>query len=205
MSSEAIAVGGGYVVQRVVPDDNNCLFRSVDPSVVAKLRKLVADCIRKDTDTYSEAFLGKPVEEYCNWIMKESWGGAIELSILSKVYGVEIASIDIQTGRVDRFGEGEYAQRVILLYSGIHYDAVAMTPDPNAPREFDQTQFEVSDDAVLPAALQLAARLREKRQYTDLANFTLRCSVCQTGLRGQKEATQHALQTGHASFEEYLS
>lgn len=41
------------------------------------------------------------------------------------------------------------------------------------------------------------------RQYTDTANFTLRCGVCYIGVRGEKEAAEHAQQTGHQNFSEY--
>lgn len=37
----------------------------------------------------------------------------------------------------------------------------------------------------------------------DTANFTLRCGICQLGLKGEKEAVEHAKQTGHTSFREY--
>ena len=41
------------------------------------------------------------------------------------------------------------------------------------------------------------------RQYTDMASFTLRCGVCQVGVRGEKEAVEHAKATGHSNFSEY--
>lgn len=43
----------------------------------------------------------------------------------------------------------------------------------------------------------------QARQYTDTATFTLRCGVCQIGVRGEQEALQHAKQTGHQNFSEY--
>ncbi|MQL96899.1 hypothetical protein Taro_029579 [Colocasia esculenta] len=42
-----------------------------------------------------------------------------------------------------------------------------------------------------------------KRSYTDTANFTLRCGVCQIGVIGEKEAVEHAQATGHVNFQEY--
>ena len=36
-----------------------------------------------------------------------------------------------------------------------------------------------------------------------MANFTLRCGACQLGLKGEKEALEHAKATGHANFQEY--
>lgn len=81
-----------------------------------------------DPTKYSEAFLGKSNEEYCTWILdSEKWGGAIELSILADYYGREIAAYDIQTTRCDLYGqEKKYSERVMLIYDGLHYDALAV-------------------------------------------------------------------------------
>ena len=46
------------------------------------------------------------------------FSGAIELSILSKHYQTEIAVVDIETGRVDRYGKSHFyicTIRVVLL------------------------------------------------------------------------------------------
>lgn len=46
----------------------------------------------------------RPRDEYIATILKPAtWGGAIELSILSAHYNTEISSIDVETGRIDRF------------------------------------------------------------------------------------------------------
>lgn len=37
----------------------------------------------------------------------------------STQYIIEIDSIDVQTGRIDKFGEGSYDERVLIVYSGI--------------------------------------------------------------------------------------
>lgn len=68
--------------------------------------------------------LGRPNAEYCEWIRKsESWGGAIEVSILTNYYGIEIDVVDITNALINRFGEDkEYGMRVFLLFDGIHYD-----------------------------------------------------------------------------------
>ena len=74
-----------------------------------------------------------------------SWGGAIELGILALQYRTEIASIDVETGRIDHFPPGESggAMRCILIYSGIHYDAASLAPVADAPNEWHQTLFPV--------------------------------------------------------------
>ncbi|KAF9331859.1 ubiquitin-specific protease otu1 [Linnemannia elongata] len=195
----------GLLVLREVEDDNSCLFNAIaytlDPSMksnVQGLRQIVAKTIDANPDAYPDVVLGRPRKEYCEWIKKEnSWGGAIELAIFSDHYKIEIDSIDVSTTRVDRFGEGQYSQRALVMYSGIHYDAVALTPSLDIPPECDQTQFDTSSEDILTAGIQLAAKLK---QYTDLATFTLRCSVCQIGLKGEKDAQQHAQSAMHTSL-----
>jgi ubiquitin thioesterase OTU1 len=103
----------------------------------------------------------------------------IELSIFSRHYRAEIASIDVETGRIDRFGEdSSYASRVILLYSGIHYDATSLAPTPGAPLDFHETLFPVGNVEILTAAERLAGKLREQKKFTNTATFLLKCEVC---------------------------
>lgn len=89
-----------------------------------------------------------PPAQYITTISKPStWGGAIELSVLAKHYRVEIASIDVETGRIDRFtppaASHTPGMRALLIYSGIHYDAATLAPMPDAPPEWHQTQFPI--------------------------------------------------------------
>ena len=45
---------------------------------------------------------------------------------LCRHFGREIAAHDIQTKRCDVYGSGEgYQERVMLIYNGLHYDALA--------------------------------------------------------------------------------
>ncbi|CAO0793769.1 unnamed protein product [Mucor circinelloides] len=142
---------------------------------------------------YSDVTLGQPRDKYIEWIQKpNSWGGAIELAIFSAYFGVEIDSIDVQTGRIDKFGEGSFDERVLIVYSGIHYDALALTPTVDSPPDFDQTRFSVDEDFILDAAKQLVDGLRKSHKFTDIANFTLKCEQCNTGLKGEKDAQNHA-------------
>ncbi|XP_012683263.2 ubiquitin thioesterase OTU1 isoform X2 [Clupea harengus] len=197
--------------RRVVPADNSCLFTSVhyvveggvyDLACAPEMRSLIAQIVASDPTAYSEAVLGKTNEEYCAWIRREdTWGGAIEVSILSKFYQCEICVVDTQTVRVDRFGEDAgYHKRVLLIYDGIHYDPLQkVVAGSDAP---PQTVFPTVDDVTLAQALELADEARRKRQFTDVNRFALRCMVCQMGLVGQKEARQHAKDTGHTNFGE---
>jgi len=162
--------------------------------------------------TWTEPILGRPRDDYISTIVKPtSWGGAIELAILANFYGREIASIDVETGRIDFFTPNErnnLGERCVLIYSGIHYDVASLTPMENAPPEFHQTimpltSYDPATDPILDAAKKLADKLRQKKAYTNTATFTLKCEDCGQGLTGEKEARGHASQTGHVNFGEY--
>ncbi|KAJ2044762.1 ubiquitin-specific protease otu1 [Coemansia sp. S16] len=200
----------GYLVHRTVPSDNSCLFRSLC-SVLGqvgltseRLRELVCQGILENPELYNEAVLDKPIAEYCHWISQSSsWGGGIEMAIISETFSVEICSIDISSLRIDRFGEDKYTRRVILLYSGIHYDYVAFASSANAPRDFDQTEFGVVlgvDDAVLAAAVELAAKLRRRQGYFTASSARIKCNECSQVVHGESEAQFHVTTTGHRHF-----
>jgi hypothetical protein len=110
------------------------------------LRNLVASKIESDHTTYSEAMLGRTNSEYSKWIRRgntfgvracvlfvfesidrfqdDSWGGGIELAILTQEYEIEICVINTECeGRIDYFGEDRhFPYRVFLLYNNLHYD-----------------------------------------------------------------------------------
>ncbi|KAI9373231.1 hypothetical protein BJX61DRAFT_396152 [Aspergillus egyptiacus] len=199
---------GGTFVLRVMPDDNSCLFRAVSTALLGgedamtELRSIVAETIQKNPDEYPEVVLEQKPDDYCRWIKNEaSWGGAIELNILSKQFDTEICSIDVQTLRIDRYNEGQ-SRRCILVYSGIHYDTIALSPFSGASPEFDLKVFDARDQAVLDKSLALCRQLQQRHYYTDTAGFSLRCNTCSAIVIGQKGATKHAEETGHADFGE---
>lgn len=97
-----------------------------------------------------------PPSQYINTISKPtSWGGAIELSVLASHYSTEIASIDVESGRIDHFSPTSHSEesgpgpaastgmRAILIYSGIHYDAATLAPMVEAPDEWHQSLFPI--------------------------------------------------------------
>ncbi|GAA5941091.1 ubiquitin-specific protease OTU1 [Sporobolomyces koalae] len=215
-----VQVDGGFLILRIVPDDNSCLFTAIsqvlnptskpDP---AALRRIVAETIQSDSSTYSQVLLGRPPSDYIATILSpKSWGGAIELSIFAKHFESEIWSIDVQTGRIDKFGEGSsYKQFAMVIYSGIHYDAVTYSYTPPSATisfppnlEFDTTLFPLpASSDLISGAQTLVDHLRANHSYTDTATFTLQCQVCRTAIVGETDARKHAEQTGHQSFQEY--
>ncbi|KAL8817341.1 MAG: hypothetical protein Q9223_003810 [Gallowayella weberi] len=210
----SLASHSAKVVLRIMPDDNSCLFRAFGSAFfgimdnMTELRSIIASYIQEHGDEYSEVVLEKPIDDYCRWIQTEdAWGGAIELNVLSRQFDIEICSVDVQTLRVDRFNEG-MPKRCILVYSGIHYDTIALSQsDPYAmggyaPPEEDVKIFDRHDDAVLAAAVELCAELQKRHYFTDTAGFQVRCNVCEKTFVGEMGAAEHASATGHYDFGE---
>ena len=202
------------LVLRIMPDDNSCLFRAFgsaffgDLDNMTELRSIIAQNIQAASDVYSEVVLDQPIDKYCRWIQTpDAWGGAIELGILSKHFDLEICSIDVQTLRVDKFNEGR-PTRCIVVYSGIHYDTIAMSPsDPPfqqayAPPEFDTKIFNSYDDTILDKAVELCRVLQGQHYFTDTAAFSVKCNICGGIFTGEAGATEHATKTGHYDFGE---
>ncbi|KAL8713931.1 MAG: hypothetical protein Q9220_002077 [cf. Caloplaca sp. 1 TL-2023] len=202
------------VVLRIMPDDNSCLFRAFGSAFfgimdnMTELRSMIASYIQEHKDDYSEVVLEKKPDDYCRWIQTEdAWGGAIELDVFSRQFDIEICSIDVQTLRVDRFNEG-MPKRCILVYSGIHYDSIALSQSDQyqisgyAQPEEDVKIFDSADEAVLNAALELCRELQQRHYFTDTAAFQVKCNVCKKTFVGEKGATEHARETGHYDFGE---
>jgi ubiquitin thioesterase OTU1 len=188
--------------RKVIPADNSCLFAAIRHCLqldvdVQTLRQAVVTGIRADMVTYNEAILGKDVGEYCSWIQKsDSWGGAIELTILAEALGVQLAVIHIRNNHCEFFPHEASAPgaRIFLLHDGIHYDAIE-SGEVGAV-------FSADDDSTLAKALGVAKSLSDQKQFTDTANFTLQCQHCFTLLKGENEAREHGKATGHFNFQE---
>lgn len=198
----------GILMKKVVPSDNSCLFTSigfvlngnVDTTAHTLMRQIIAMEVASDHETYNEAMLGKPNDEYCVWIQQpSSWGGAIEVAILSRFYGLEMAVVDTLNAIINRFGEDKnYGQRVFLLFDGVHYDPLYLEQSDGGI----QTVFPAEDLEIYREAEQLAHEAKSSRQFTDVNKFTLKCMICKKQLKGQIEAQKHAKETMHTNFGE---
>ena len=150
--------------------------------------------------------LGKSVDEYCAWIQSDdSWGGAIELSILSNHFNVCINAVDVKTCRIDRYpANGNFENRsVFVLYDGIHYDPLYLDTFSS---KFTCFNFSGQDllftEKIKTSMVEVARILQAARSYTDTSNFKLLCGNCGTRLVSEVEAVQHAKSTGHSNFQE---
>lgn len=209
---------------REIPDDNSCLFNAIayvlekgartmapqlrtripPPALIIPSCSVgVAEFILAHPERFDALVLGRAPQAYATWIQRrDTWGGAIELAVFSDLYGAEIASFDVQSGRMDLFGEGHgHPVRVYLQYTGIHYEAFAQAH--GASEAGDVTVFSPQDTAVLAQVQELVLLAQAAHRFTDTHRFALRCEQCQQRLRGQYEAQQHAEATGHARFTEH--
>ena len=84
---------------------------------------------------------------------------------------------------------------------GIHYDPLILKLGNNRSMKIFDKRLQEED--ITKKALCYVASQKEKRKYTDTAQFTLRCNICQKGFKGQHEAIRHATETGHQNFVEY--
>eukprot|EP01059_Diplonema_ambulator_P022545 TRINITY_DN37853_c0_g1_i1.p1 TRINITY_DN37853_c0_g1~~TRINITY_DN37853_c0_g1_i1.p1 ORF type:complete len:371 (+),score=145.81 TRINITY_DN37853_c0_g1_i1:42-1115(+) len=164
--------------KREMPGDNSCLFHACnyvlnnktrcDPT---EMRNKIAEIVLSNPAKYTTEFLGQPNAYYAEWIKhKDNWGGAIELSILSFLYQTEIVALDVQTTRWHQFGEDEnYSTRCFILYSGRHYDAMAMAEYGGASDANDKVLFSTTDKNVFKKALDFIA-MEHKRALANPGN-----------------------------------
>lgn len=203
------AVSQGCFKLRKMPDDNSCLFHSIsfcifgDANHETELRSLVCTRILQDPERFNEAYLGKKVSAYVDWIRKpSSWGGAIEIQIFSEYYEVEIHSVDIKSGRVDKFGD--YDKFLVIFYSGVHFDTMSFKIDDLGKELglFQDKEFDKRD--VLQKAQDIREQLRNVRYYTDMSSATFICKACSRFIKGEKEMILHMNSYGHVDFEEVI-
>lgn len=204
-----------YLILRNIPDDNSCLFNSIiygtKTATVPELRRVCGEAILSDPETYNDIVLGRSNNDYSNWIMKkDSWGGAIELGILSKYLKIQINCIDIELGSVIKFlDEAQVPEKFInLIYLGIHYDILSINDNlstEDSDKHHDQciwslgTQMASEIDVASNKLVQL---LQSKNYSTNTTKFRIRCLDCYKVLVGETGAAKHANEAGHFNFGE---
>ena len=196
--------------RRFVDSDNSCLFSSIgylidnknfNETTKLQYRQLLTNYI--EDNNIDIAMLGMSKQEYINNIQNPStWGGAIELKLFSDMFQVEIASIDVQSNRVDIFGQDKgYPQRIFVLYNGVHYDPLVMAyTEDNVD---DITTF-ASDDSQTLIEFQNHVKIyNEAGDFVDPSNMNqFECDQCKTVFESQMDAYDHANNYQHWSFNE---
>lgn len=117
---------------------------------------MCAEKIRSDPEKYCEAILGKPNEEYAQWITNPfNWGGEIELSILAEHFALELCVVSMEAFWILPFPFGDKG-RAYLLYTGQHYDPLVGVPNEDSPIADETRLFAVGDTTLEPQALDCA-------------------------------------------------
>ena len=113
------------------------------------------------------SILGQAPEAYAKWILnKNNWGGGIELRLLSDFFECQIVAMNRATNRFDVFGEDrDYVSRAFVMYTGTHYDAVAVTPRGGTTGVKPTTKFHPTRGDVAKHARLLL--LREHKAYLE--------------------------------------
>ena len=192
-----------YSIKRKdIPADNSCLFNAVNFAINQNanspeiIREIITAEIMSNPDEYNSAILGKEPEEYCKWISnKETWGGGIELSILSKFFHVQIGVADIQFINIQYFGN--YDKCIYLLYNNIHYDVFYKEENGKITGIFDSNDAKVKQEI-----MDICIQLQNREFFVDTKNFSLKCMQCGFLMKGQNEAVEHSKKTGHFNFSE---
>jgi ubiquitin thioesterase OTU1 len=197
---------GLNLMLRVMPDDNSCLFRALGACVLSseidsatELRDVVASAIQRDPETYNAAILGMSPDSYCAKIKTpDTWGGEIEIQIIAGEFNIGVDAIDVETGKVYPYNQ-EATSRCIIIYSGVHYDTVALG-GPGVP---DVKQFALSEyEPIKEKAIEICQILKGRHYYTNTTKFSIMCGDCGWKGAGEKAAQEHFAKTNHFNFKE---
>lgn len=213
-----------YLILRNIPDDNSCMFNSISYGLFgynsferdgisppSNLRSIISTTIQDNQDKYSDVVLGRPVDKYCQWILKkDSWGGAIELGILAEWFKIRINCLDIELGKFIRFeNEADKPDKfMVLIYLGIHYDILSLNVNLSTSNQDKQTDTCIwpidskTEQLVLEFSLKLCHYLQTQNYSTNTTTFRIRCLDCYKILVGEMGASKHANETGHYNFGE---
>jgi len=190
-----------------VPGDNSCLFHSFGFCLYGgavgahspALRAEVAREVLANGAFWTEVVLGRANADYAAYIERPTtWGGATELLILSKKFGVEARAVEIRSGVCYCFNEGA-PRAIYFLYDGCHYDALVVGDGAAEGARL----LPAAEARFKESALAVAAAERASRSFVDVGALQLRCVECGFGAKGGEDAMAHAKDTGHVQFAEW--
>lgn len=147
--------------RRSCPADNSCLFHACayilkdkNRTDGPKLRMQCVEYVLHHPKIYTEA--GEDPMKYASWLAQpNTWGGYMEMVALSEMHQVEIIALDLESTTIIRCGENKnYPLRGYVVFTGNHYDAIAMSTSTNLTDESqDQVLFNPRDEAVFQKAV----------------------------------------------------
>ena len=200
--NEIIDYSKHRIKKKSIPADNCCLFNAInyamnqsitEPEVI---RSIISMVILDNPTEYNKAVLEKDPEDYCEWIMRgDSWGGGIEIAILSKYFMLNIGVVDIKNLTIEYFGNN-YSNTIYLLYDNVHYDVFYYeTDDKKITGVFKSDDTKAKDEI-----LEIAVELKRHKQYVDTQNYSIKCMECNFLMKGNDDVIEHSKKTGHTNF-----
>lgn len=200
----------GIPIRRYVDADNSCLFSSIAYLIDKKNFNESSSIIYRNmiveylcNNDFEESFLDLPKNAYINDIANPTrWGGGIEIKIFTEILKIEIAIVDVQTNRIDLFGQDKnFENRIFILYNGIHYDPLVINFDEAADQDSDLTIFKTSDNDTLNTFKNFAKKFTNSGDFVDIGKFmSLECDDCKQKFINEDSATNHAKKTEHWNF-----
>ena len=147
----------GIPIRRYVDADDSCLFSSIaylfdrksfNESSSLIYRNMIVEYLCNNE--FDDALLDLPKNDYINEISNPNkWGGGIEIKIFTEILKIEIAIVDVQTNRIDLFGQDKnFTNRIFILYNGVHYDPLVINFDESADPDSDLTVFKTSENEI---------------------------------------------------------
>jgi hypothetical protein len=129
------------------------------------------------------------------------------MTIISRYFNTEIATIDVQTKEVMHFGQDlkGVQSRCILCYNGIHYDVFVMGTVPTTDHTFgpdDVALFPINDEIPLVLAMEQVDVMNAKNMFVDPNHMSMKCKICAKIFPSQDAAFKHLSTTGHTQFDE---
>ena len=186
--------------KKSIPADNSCLFNSINFAINNNLnnpeiiRSIISSEILENQTEYNQAVLEKSPVDYAEWILyNDSWGGGIELSILSKYFNIKIAVVDIKNIIFEYFGE--YDDIIYLLYNNVHYDVFYKEGTNEHPGVFKS-----NDEKVKNEIMEICKILQKHNQFIDTKMFNVKCMDCNFLMKGENDVIEHSKKTGHINF-----
>ncbi|SCU83517.1 LADA_0C11914g1_1 [Lachancea dasiensis] len=190
-----------------VPDDNSCMFHAISYCIHGDLshsqvyREIVASEVAADPMEYSDAILGRPNREYSQWILKKSsWGGGIELAVLSKVLQLSVYVLDVDAAKFEKFNEQRFSDFIMVAFNGVHYDAMEVLKVASGEKLRVLNQGSDRLGQVLERAQDVALDMKKRGYSFNTARDRIKCNVCSEIIIGEREAARHAEKTGHVDF-----
>jgi len=168
------------------------------------LREVCAKDALEDPDPATRALmLGfDSVGEYATWIRNEfHWGGENEVLVLARHYRLEVAVVCCQSLRVLYYGAEipGCTGRVMLLYTGQHYDPLVFGPGPEVSVAEQQAKLASGDASREATALQVAVAHNEEaaRRASQRRAKKIKCGGCGAILDDNEAFAAHCGEVEH--------